>query len=65
MGAAAAGSALLTSETAYVGENHCLDSVAEAELGQDACDVGLDRGLAEVQLGADLGIGQALGDGRP
>ena len=35
-----------------------LDAIAEAELCEDAVDVGLDRRGREVQLRADLGVGQ-------
>lgn len=49
-------------EAGLVGQHDCLDTVAEAEFGQHAADVRLDGGLAEVELGGDLGIGEAPGE---
>lgn len=43
-------------EAALVGENHRLHPVAEAELGEDAGDVGLDRALADEQVGGGYGL---------
>lgn len=40
-----------------VGVHNCHRAVANAQLGQDACDVGLDCSFAEVKLGCDLGVG--------
>ena len=36
------------SDTGFVGEHDSLDSVADAELGEESADVGLDGGLADV-----------------
>ena len=44
-------------------EDDRLHAVAEAELLEDVRDVRLDGGLADVELLADLGVGQAAGDG--
>jgi len=35
--------------------------VADAELGENVRDMGLDRGRGQVEFAADLGIGQAGG----
>ena len=51
------------SESGLVGQHDRLDSVAEPEFGQYASDVGFHGGFGKVELGADLGIGQAAGDG--
>ena len=45
-----------------VGEHDDLDPVAQAELGEDPCDVALHRRLAEVELARDLGVRQAARD---
>src|SRR5712692_10584644 len=47
-----------------VGEDHRLDPVAQAELGQYPADVRLDRALDEVQARRDLRIGQPARDQR-
>ncbi len=39
-----------------VGEDHCLDSVAEFEFGQDPAEVGLDGGLADDERAGDLAV---------
>jgi hypothetical protein len=49
-------------QAGLIGEHHRLDPVAELELGQQVGDVALDGGVADEQLGGDLGIGQAPGD---
>ena len=49
-------------EPGLVGDDDQLCAVARVELGQDAGDVGLDGGGADVEPGADLGVGQSLGD---
>ncbi len=49
-------------ESAFVPEDNGLDAVAKPELGQDACHVGLDGGLAEHEPCGDLGVGQTPGD---
>ena len=52
-----AGSGLSRSdETDLVGEDHDLHAVAQAELGEDAADVGLDGRLGEHELRGDLGV---------
>ena len=45
----------------FVGVDGNLHPVPQAELGEDAGDVALDGGLAEVEPGGDLGVRQALG----
>ena len=42
-----------------VGQDHGLDAVPDAELGQDVVDVGLDRRLADVEPLGDLGVAGA------
>ena len=54
--------ALRVEEPGLVGEHHGLHTVAEAELLEDVGDVRLHRGLADVELGADLRVGQPAGD---
>jgi signal transduction histidine kinase len=49
-------------ESGLVGEHDRLHAVAQAELGQDARDVRLDRVLGEDQLGCDLGVGEPARD---
>ncbi|GAA3126087.1 hypothetical protein GCM10020001_054020 [Nonomuraea salmonea] len=44
-------------------EDGRLYAVGQAQLGQHAADVGLDRGLRQAQLAADLRVGQAAGQG--
>src|SRR3954453_19766707 len=39
-----------------------LRAVAQAQLGQHTCDVRLDGGLAEYELGRCLGVGEATGE---
>src|SRR3954454_24505273 len=39
-----------------------LHAVAQVKFGQDMPEVGLHRGLAEEQLGGDLGVGEATAD---
>jgi hypothetical protein len=46
-------------EPGLVGQHDRLDAIAETELLEDVGDVGLDGGLADVQLFADLRVGQA------
>src|SRR5262249_45831618 len=46
-------------QAVLVGEHHSLDSVAQTELGDHAPNVGLDRGLAHVQLLSQLVVAQA------
>ncbi|MCW2899036.1 MAG: hypothetical protein JWO67_1301 [Streptosporangiaceae bacterium] len=43
-------------EAALVRQDHGVHPVAQLKLGEDAGDVGLHRGLAEEQLGRDLGV---------
>ena len=47
--------------SAAIGEHHRLDPVPDSELGEDPCDVCLDRGLGEEELVGDLRVGQSLG----
>lgn len=42
-----------------VGGDDRLGAVAEVQLGQDVGDVGLDRRLAETQVGGQLGVGES------
>ena len=49
-------------EASLIGEDHRLDPVAQAELGQDPADVGLDRAFAEIEPGGDAPVGQAARD---
>ena len=59
---------LVAGQTRLVGDDDGLHAVADVELGQDAGDVRLHRGLLEEELCADLRVGQALGrfaNGRP
>ena len=46
-------------QAAFVGQDGELDAVTEVEFGEDPGKVGLDGCLAEVQLSADLGVGQS------
>lgn len=46
----------------FVGEDDCLDAVAEVELGEDVRDVGFDGVLAQHELGCDLRVGAAWCD---
>jgi hypothetical protein len=50
-------------ESYVVGDDHGLDPVAGADLGEGAADVGLDGGLGKAQVKGDLAIGEARGDG--
>src|SRR5829696_4179484 len=49
-------------EPGLVGEYDRLNAVAKAELLEDVGDVGLHRCLADVELLADLGVGEAAGN---
>jgi hypothetical protein len=44
------------------GEDSCLDAVLQAELGEDAADVGFDRLLADRQVPGDLPVAVTAGD---
>jgi SAM-dependent methyltransferase len=48
-------------EPGLVGQHDRLNAVAEAQLGQDPPDVGLDRGLGDEEPLGDLCVGHALG----
>ena len=48
-------------EAALVGEHDRLHPVAQPQLGEDVGDVGLDRALADVQVGGELGVALAGG----
>ena len=48
-------------DAVFVGVDGDLHPVAQIELGEDAGDVALDGGLAEIEPGGDLGVRQALG----
>jgi hypothetical protein len=43
-------------EPGLVREDHRLDAVAQVELRENVRDVGLDRVLADDELGGDLGV---------
>jgi len=49
-------------EARLVGENDELHAVPQVELLQDVGHVGLDGGLADVELAADLGVRESAGD---
>ena len=49
-------------EAGFVGEDDGLGAVVEVELGEDACDVGLDGGVADDELAGDVGVGEAARD---
>src|SRR4051812_44371007 len=49
-------------EAALVGEDDGLDAAADVELGQQAGDMGLDRGLAEPELLRESGVGEPAGE---
>src|ERR671930_551908 len=49
-------------EACFVGEYDCLDSVAEVELLEDVRDVCLHGRVADVELLADLRVGEAARD---
>ncbi len=49
-------------EASLVGEDDCLGAITQAQLGEDARDVCLHRGLGKEQLGGDLGVGPAAAD---
>ena len=49
-------------ESAFVGEDDGLGTVVEVELGEDACDVGFDGGVADDELVGDVAVGHAAGD---
>jgi hypothetical protein len=44
------------------GEDRRLDAVLQAEFGEDAADVGLDRLLADLQVPSDLPVAVTAGD---
>src|SRR3954463_2900448 len=54
----------LLHEPAAVGEDDGLNAVAQAQLGEDVVDVGLDRGVAEDEALGDLGVAETVGDQR-
>ena len=54
--------ALGVEQPRLVREHDRLDAVAQVELLQHVGDVGLDRRVADEQLLADLGVGEAAGD---
>src|SRR5215207_7301033 len=45
-------------EVRLMGQHDCLDAVTEVELLEDVRDVRLDRGVADVELLADLRVGE-------
>ena len=59
-GGAAAGGGLLG--LVAEGEDRGLNTVLEAEFGEDAADVGLDRLLADRQVPGDLAVAVTAGD---
>jgi hypothetical protein len=54
---------LVTShESGLIREHDSLDPVPELELGENAPDVRLDRGLAEGEAASQLGVAEAMGE---
>src|SRR5680860_186504 len=53
----------MSGQAALVCQDDYLHSVAEAELGQDAADMGPYGRLAQEQFCADLGVRQTAGNG--
>src|SRR5581483_5899000 len=49
-------------ESALIGGDDCLCSVAYVELGEDAAHVGSHGGLAEEECGGDLGVAESACD---
>ena len=49
-------------EASLVGEHDGLGAVVEVELGEDACDVRLDGGVADDEFAGDVGVREAAGD---
>ncbi len=43
-------------ESGFVGEDDGLGAVVEVELGEDACDVRFDGGVADDEFAGDLGV---------
>jgi hypothetical protein len=48
-------------QAGLVRSDHRLGVVAQAALGEQAADVGLDRVLGHDEAGGDLAVGQAFG----
>jgi len=48
-------------QSGFVGDDDGLDAVAEAELAEDACNVGFDGRLGQVEVGRKFGVVEALG----
>ena len=46
-------------QTGFVGENDCLGAVAEFELGEEACDMGLHGAFGYPELAGDFLIAEA------
>jgi hypothetical protein len=46
----------------FVGKDHGLDAIAQAELGQHLADVDLHRAHGQVQAIGDFAVGHARGD---
>src|SRR5918996_6438544 len=49
-------------EPGLIGEDHGLHAAREAELGEHATDVALDRALLKMQVGGDVGVAAARRD---
>ncbi len=49
-------------QAGLVGQDDGLHAVAQAQLAQQAVNVGLDCCLGQVKARGDLGVGQAFGD---
>src|SRR4051794_20481867 len=49
-------------EAGAVGEGDGLDTVAQAQFGEDVVDVRLNGGVGDEEGGSDLAVGAAVGD---
>jgi hypothetical protein len=49
-------------DAGLVGQDDGLDPVAQAELGEQVADVGFHGGVADEEVGGDLGVGEAAGE---
>ena len=55
-------SAFGLNKASVIGGNDSLNAVSDAELAEHRRDMCLDRGLAEVELAGEFGVGKAAGD---
>src|SRR5689334_4580982 len=49
-------------EAGFIGDDHELGAVVCVQLGEQAADVGFDRGDTDVETRGDIGVGVAGGD---